>query len=77
MSRVDEQSVACFNGDWKVLTRGDQCVIVDPQGRCRYRGTKEMALVHFASALSRCDFNSSPNLDTALKMEVERFIKGD
>ena len=76
---VTTTEVNCHDGKWKVMINDhDECCIVDPLERCRYRGNSHaMTGVHFAMQLSHQGFCSPPNLDSVLRMAAERFERGD
>ncbi len=65
-------------GVWKVLIKGEEVLIADDQGRSRYRGIgHDMTAVHLAMQMAQRPMPSEPNLDQALRMEVEEFLKHD
>lgn len=72
------QELQTAGGIWRVLKRGDEVCIADPQGRQRHRSRGHVnTALHLAMQLDRNEFHSLPNLDETLRMAVEQFVQGD
>jgi hypothetical protein len=72
-----EQEIHMKDGIWTILKKGDEIMIVDPQGRCRHQSRGHINTAnHLAMMLADRQFLSEPNADEALRMVVENFRNG-
>lgn len=71
-------SVAMANGEkWTVHLRGDCLQIVDSSGRERHKSRGHILTgTYLAMQLASVPFESTPNLDEALKRLAAKFVNG-
>ena len=75
--KLEYQELETDKGVWKILKRGDEICIVDPQGRERHRSRGHVnTAIHLAMQLNRSSFASEENADQALRWSAERFMEG-
>jgi hypothetical protein len=72
---MTETKIIIGKEEWRLLFKGDECMIVDSEGRCRYTGKDHtMTAAHLAMELARHPFQSIANLDESLRMFADQFI---
>lgn len=60
------------NGVWEIVVKGDECCIIDNQGRVRHESKgHENTAIHFAMFLAEHPLSSEPNADEALRMRAK------
>lgn len=77
--KMQETDVILSDGIWKIQIRDDGALqIIDEHGRQRHVSKNHsMTGVHLAMQLARIPLPVVSNLDEALKMAAEKFVKGN